>query len=163
MNKVLSRDGTTIAFDRSGEGSPVILVSGALGNRSHPMFRQLAAELAPHFTVFNYDRRGRGESGDTAPYALEREIRRYRRRHSRGRWVGVRVRHFLRCGPSLEAAARLTGITKLALYEPPLIVDDSWPPLPEDYVAQLSALISAGRRNDAAEPAGKVAEALVPN
>ena len=70
--KVTSSDGTTIAFDRSGDGPAVVLVSGALGNRMSNA--QLAALLAPHFTVFNYDRRGRGDSGDTAPYAVEREI-----------------------------------------------------------------------------------------
>lgn len=73
MHKVQSQDGTTIAFDRVGEGPPLILVSGALGVRSHPVVRQLANLLAPHFTVISYDRRGRGDSGDTQPYAVEPE------------------------------------------------------------------------------------------
>src|SRR3954452_14394965 len=72
MEKVLSKDGTPIAFDRSGEGPPIILVVGAFNERSTG--RPLAALLSEHFTVFNYDRRGRGASGDTAPYAVEREI-----------------------------------------------------------------------------------------
>ena len=71
-NQVRSVDGTMIAFDRSGEGPAVVLVSGALGGRmSHA---PLAALLAPRFTVFNYDRRGRVESGDTQPYEVEREV-----------------------------------------------------------------------------------------
>src|SRR2546429_4029744 len=72
MRKVISKDGTAIAFVRSGKGSPIILVGGALADRSADA--PLAALLAQHFTVFNYDRRGRGESGDTAPYAVEREV-----------------------------------------------------------------------------------------
>ena len=72
MGKAISQDGTVIAFDRQGAGDPVILVGGALCDRG--IHRELADFLAPHFTVVNYDRRGRGESGDTPPYAVEREI-----------------------------------------------------------------------------------------
>ena len=71
MNSVTSKDGTTIAFDRLGDGPPVILVCGGSVDRSSNA--PLAALLAQHFTVFNYDRRGRGESGDTPPYAVARE------------------------------------------------------------------------------------------
>jgi pimeloyl-ACP methyl ester carboxylesterase len=71
MNTVTSRDGTTIALDRSGEGPPVILLGGGPNDRSANA--PLAALLAPHFTVFNHDRRGRGDSGDTALYAVDRE------------------------------------------------------------------------------------------
>src|SRR5437016_13420262 len=75
MNKVSSKDGTPIAFDRSGKGPAVILVGGAFQHRAvDPRTAQLAALLAAHFTVFHYDRRGRGDSGDTAPYAVEREV-----------------------------------------------------------------------------------------
>jgi pimeloyl-ACP methyl ester carboxylesterase len=72
MNKIRSSDGTTIAFDWLGDGPPVIVVGGVTCDRA--MTRLTAEELAKHFTVFNYDRRGRGDSGDTAPYAVEREI-----------------------------------------------------------------------------------------
>jgi hypothetical protein len=72
MKKVIAKDDTAIAFDRSGEGPAVILVCGASTSRSANA--PLAALLAQHFTVFNYDRRGRGDSGDTAPYAVEREV-----------------------------------------------------------------------------------------
>ena len=74
MERIRSRDGTVIAFDRSGDGPPVILVSGALGYRAFPKLQELAALLAPDFTVVNYDRRGRGDSTDTPPYAVEREV-----------------------------------------------------------------------------------------
>ena len=74
MEKVISKDGTVIAFDRPGSGPPLILVDGALCYRASGPMAPLAALLASHFTVFTYDRRGRGESGDTAPYAVEREV-----------------------------------------------------------------------------------------
>ena len=148
MRKVISKDGTAIAFVRSGKGSPIILVGGALADRSADA--PLAALLAQHFTVFNYDRRGRGESGDTAPYAVEREVE-----DLEALIIEAGGSAFVVGGSSgavlaLEAARKLP-ITKLALYEPPFIVDDSRPPLPADYVAQLIELISSGRRGDAVE------------
>src|SRR6266702_3092022 len=74
MNKIVSKDGTLIAFDRSGKGPAVILVGGAFQYRAiDPPTAQLAAFLAQHFMVFHYDRRGRGDSSDTQPYASERE------------------------------------------------------------------------------------------
>jgi pimeloyl-ACP methyl ester carboxylesterase len=72
MDTVRSSDGTTIAFDRLGEGAPVVLVSGASTARA--VHGQLAELLAADFAVLNYDRRGRGDSGDTPPYAIEREV-----------------------------------------------------------------------------------------
>ena len=74
MQSVISKDGTTIAYDMTGRGPAVILVAGAFSYRKYPGSVQLADLLAKHFTVFNYDRRGRGDSGDTKPYAVEREI-----------------------------------------------------------------------------------------
>jgi hypothetical protein len=72
MNTAVSADGTVIAFDRSGDGPPVIMTGAAFNTRSAT--EPLARALAPRFTVLNYDRRGRGDSSDTAPYAVEREI-----------------------------------------------------------------------------------------
>src|SRR5258708_36375242 len=74
LRTVVSKDGTAIAFDRIGNGPPVILVDGALCYRGMGQSGQLAELLAQHFTVFTYDRRGRGGSGDTTPYPVEREI-----------------------------------------------------------------------------------------
>jgi pimeloyl-ACP methyl ester carboxylesterase len=152
MHTVTSRDGTTIAFDRAGEGPAIIMVDGALGQRAfNPTAAQLAALLAPRFTVYYYDRRGRGESGDTAPYAVEREVDDLAALIDAAGGsafvVGVSSGAVL----ALDAAARGLAITKLALYEPPFIVDDSRPPLPDDYVSQLNVLVSAGRRGDAVE------------
>jgi pimeloyl-ACP methyl ester carboxylesterase len=72
LPQVMSRDGTPIAYDRQGAGPPVIVVGGGLGDGSENA--PLAAELADRFTVYNYARRGRGESGDTKPYAVERDL-----------------------------------------------------------------------------------------
>src|SRR5258708_13423842 len=74
MKKVASKDGTIIAYDQSGNGFPIILVDGALCSRAFGPMPKLAKLLSENFTVINYDRRGRNESGDTKPYAVEREI-----------------------------------------------------------------------------------------
>jgi pimeloyl-ACP methyl ester carboxylesterase len=146
---VTSKDGTRIAFDRTGDGPPLILVPAAIMNRSFP--NPLVALLAPHFTVYHYDRRGRNESGDTAPYAVEREIEDMEAvltaaggsAHVYGPSSGAVV--------ALEAAAAGLEITKLALYEPPLILDASRPPAPTDYVNRLNDAVAAGRPGDAVE------------
>src|ERR1700733_3471104 len=74
MSMVVSKDGTEIAYDRDGAGPAVVLVDGALGTRSTFTKPELVRLLAQQFTVYNYDRRGRGESGDTKPYAVAREV-----------------------------------------------------------------------------------------
>jgi pimeloyl-ACP methyl ester carboxylesterase len=74
MSHVISKDGTRIAFARSGSGPALILVDGALCSRAFGPSPKLAPLLAPHFTVYTYDRRGRGESGDTEPYLPHREL-----------------------------------------------------------------------------------------
>ncbi len=151
MGKVTSKDGTTIAFERAGSGSAVIVVGGVLGDRSQQA--PLAGLLAERFTVFNYDRRGLGESGDTPPYAVEREIEDLDAIiHAAGGAAfvyGTSVCAIL----ALEAAARglAPKIKKLALWEPSYIVDDSRPPAPQAYKAQLAGLLSAGRRGEMVE------------
>jgi pimeloyl-ACP methyl ester carboxylesterase len=152
MNSVISKDGTKIVFDRSGSGEALILVAGALGYRSFPLQQRLAELLSAHFTVFNYDRRGRGDSGDTQPYAVDREIEDIEAlieaAGGRAYVYGVSSGAIL----ALEAAERLSDrIPRLALYEPPLILDGSRPPLPQDYVEQLNAAIASGRRDQALE------------
>ena len=147
MEKVISGDGTAIAFDRSGEGPPVILVSGALQDRSGNA--PLAALLADRFTVFNYDRRGRGDSGDTKPYAIEREVEDLEALI--GQAGGSAAVYGTSSGGNLALRAASSGlaIKKLALWEPNFLVDDSRPALPEDYVEHLDELVSEGRRGDA--------------
>ncbi len=149
MHKVTSKDGTAIAFDKTGQGPAIILVGGALSDRSAAA--AAAPLLAPHFTVFAYDRRGRGDSGDRAPYAVEREVEDIAALIKEAGGSAFVFGHSSGAVLALEAAARGLAITRLALYEPPFIVDDSRPPLPKDYVAQLDKLVSAGRRGDAVE------------
>lgn len=152
MNTVTSRDGTPIAFDRFGEGPALILVGGASSQRKDatPMAEYLAPKL--HFTIYSYDRRGRGDSGDTPPYAVEREVEDIAALIADAGGSAYVFGHSSGAVLALEAA-RLLGdaIPKLALYEPPFIVDDSRPPVPSDYVEHLNELIAAGRRGDALE------------
>jgi pimeloyl-ACP methyl ester carboxylesterase len=150
VEEAISKDGTTIAFDRSGEGPPIVLVGGALSDRSAAV--DLAEELAPHFTVIAYDRRGRGDSGDTAPYSVDREVDDIEVLIVAAGGNAFVFGHSSGAVLALEAARALPErITRLALYEPPFIVDDSRPPLPADYVTRLEELDSAGRRGDAVE------------
>jgi pimeloyl-ACP methyl ester carboxylesterase len=149
LNHVASKDGTTIAFDRLGSGPPVVLVSG--GSVDRMSNAGVATQLASDFTVFNYDRRGRGPSGDTPPYAVEREIEDIEAvvaaaggsAHLYGSSSGAAL--------ALAAAEALPGkITKLALWEPPYILDPSARP-PADQVEQYNTMLAEGRRGDAAQ------------
>jgi len=148
VGKAFSKDGTAIAFDRIGNGPPVILIDGALCYRSMGQSGQLAELLAPHFTVFTYDRRGRGGSGDTAPYAVEREVEDIATLLSEA--GGASFVWGMSSGAvlALEAANRLSGIKKLALYEAPFIVDDTRPTTEDDW-DRISAAVVADRRSDA--------------
>jgi len=150
MKTVISRDGTAIAYDQSGHGPPVILVDGALCSRAFGPMPKLAPLLAKHFTVINYDRRGRNESGDTAPYAVEREVEDLAALiNEAGESAYVLG---LSSGAALALAAASTGlnIKKLALYEPPYVANaNGGHQPPPDSQAHLKRLISDGRRSDA--------------
>ena len=149
MEKVISKDGTVIAFDRVGSGPPLILVDGALCYRGSGPMAPLAALLAPHFTVFTYDRRGRGDSGDTAPYAVEREVEDIDALIKEAGGSAFVYGISSGAGLALEAANRGLVVRKLALYEAPFIVDDTRAPVPADVVQQLERLVAADRRSDA--------------
>ena len=152
MKTVTSKDGTIVAFDQVGKGPVLILVTGALGTRSHAVPDSLADILSKRFTIIDYDRRGRGDSGDTQPYAVQREIEDIEALID---WAGGSVFLFGNSSGAilaLEAARELPHkVKKLALYEPPFIIDESRPPLPKDYVEQLNAAIAAGHPGDAVE------------
>jgi pimeloyl-ACP methyl ester carboxylesterase len=165
QNRVTSKDGTLIAFDRSGQGPALIVVGGALSDRSGSA--PLAKLLASHYTVFGYDRRGRGDSRDTPPYAVEREVEDIEALIDEAGGAAFVHGHSSGAVLALTAASKLsTKIRKLSLYEPPFIVDDSRPAPPQDYVRQIEALVAAGRRGDAVaffmtEVVGTPAEAIV--
>jgi pimeloyl-ACP methyl ester carboxylesterase len=147
--KVTSTDGTTIVFDRTGEGPPLILVGGALNDRRAGA--TVAGLLAPSFTAYAYDRRGRGDSGDAPPYAVEREVEDLQALIEEAGGSVFLVGHSSGGALVIETAARIGGVDKIALYEPPYNVDETRPPIPQDYVEHLEELIAQDRRGDAVE------------
>ena len=144
---VRSKDGTDIAIERSGQGPAVILVCGGSVDRGSNA--GVAAQLAPQLTVYNYDRRGRGDSGDTQPYAIDREVEDIEAVQEAG---GSAALYGTSSGAALAllAASRLDGITRLALWEPPYIVDPAARP-PADQIEQYERMVGEDRRGDAAE------------
>lgn len=149
MPTVTSKDGTCIAFDRSGSGPALILVAGASATRADEA--PLAAALAPYFTLFAYDRRARGDSGDTRPYTVEREVEDVNALIAEAGGSVFLFGHSSGAALALEAARLLPDtIAKLALYEPPFVVDDTHAPMPEGFPAQLDALVAAGQQGEAA-------------
>jgi pimeloyl-ACP methyl ester carboxylesterase len=149
MNRVTSKDGTSIAYDRTGAGPALILVGGGLddGSENAP----LAPELAESFTVYNYARRGRGDSGDTLPYTLEREIEDIEALLAEA--GGTAHLYGVSSGGALvlETAAAGIAVDKLAVYEVPYNMADDWPQRWRDYVDQLEAVLAEGLRGDALE------------
>jgi pimeloyl-ACP methyl ester carboxylesterase len=148
MNSVTSKDGTSITFDRLGDGPPVILVCG--GSVDRMSNAGLAQELASDLAVLNYDRRGRGPSGDTQPYAVEREIEDIAALlEAAGGEAGVYGSSSGAVLAMLAAGAGL-AIPKVAMWEPPYI-PEGWPRPPEDQVEQYERMVAEGRRGDAVE------------
>lgn len=148
MEKARSKDGTTIAFDQSGEGQPLVLVDGALCSRTFGPMSELAPLLADTFTVFTYDRRGRGDSGETPPYAIEREVEDIEALIDEAGGSASVFGISSGAALALEAVASGLDIEKLALYEPPFVVDDG-DGSPPDHEAKLNELIDSGRRSAA--------------
>jgi pimeloyl-ACP methyl ester carboxylesterase len=149
MKSVRSKDGTQIAFDQYGRGPTLILVDGALCHRAFGPMPSIGKLLAPHFTVFHFDRRGRGASGDTPPYAVEREIEDIEAILQQAGGSAYLFGTSSGAALALEAASRLNGIKKVALYEAPFFFDDVHPPRPDNYHETLTALAAANRRSDA--------------
>jgi len=150
MEKVISKDGTSIAFDKMGKGPAVILIAGAFGYRAFGPMVGLAPLLSNNFTVLLYDRRGRGDSGDTQPFDKKREIEDIDALiDSLG---GSAYLYGISSGAALAAeAASVLGeqkVTKLALYEPSFILGKSHAPVPPNYLVQLRKMLSEGRRGD---------------
>lgn len=145
---VSSKDATMIAFDRLGDGPPVILVCGQSTDRSANA--PLAALLAQHFTVFNYDRRGRGDSGDTLPYAVDREIEDIQAVIDAAGGAACLYGTSSGAALVLEAAASGLAITKLALWEPPF-VPEGYPRPRADLAQFYTGLLAQGRRGEVIE------------
>jgi len=149
MHTVTSPDGTMIAYDRTGAGDPLILIGGAFSYRRYPGQVKLAGLLSERFTVYSYDRRGRGDSTDTPPYAVEREI------DDLAALIGAAGGRAcvwaLSSGAvlALEAAAAGLHIDRLAVQEPPLAVDPADRRPPADLRQRVTELIAAGHRGEA--------------
>ncbi|MCU7820562.1 alpha/beta fold hydrolase [Kitasatospora sp. DSM 101779] len=146
MPVLTSADGTRIAYECGGRGPALVLVDGALCHRSA---RPLAALLERDFTVYAYDRRGRGESGDTAPYAVDREIEDLRAVVTAA--GGRAAVHGISSGAALvlRTAAAEPGITRISLYEPPFVGEAGRAAEAKEYSVRLQELLAAGRRGDA--------------
>ena len=117
MEKVTSSDGTRIAFERLGEGPALMIVGGSLAD--HRFYAPLANELAKSFTVYSFDRRGRGQSGDTEPYAVEREVDDVGALIAHAEEPVLVYGHSAGSALALRAAASGLDIAKLALADPP--------------------------------------------
>jgi pimeloyl-ACP methyl ester carboxylesterase len=151
MKKVQSADGTTIAFDQVGKGPALILVGGALEQRAMDSeTAQLAPLLAEHFTVFHYDRRGRGESTDTQPYTVEREIEDIEALITEAGGSAFVFGISSGAALALEAAIKLgEKVKKLAMYEAPYNDDEAARRAWKEYRKQLAEVLAYGRRGDA--------------
>ncbi|HXV96882.1 MAG TPA: alpha/beta hydrolase [Anaerolineae bacterium] len=152
MKNVISKDGTIIAFDKSGKGPAVILVDGALCYRGFGPSGPLAARLARDFTVYTYDRRGRGKSSDTLPYVVEREIEDIEALIEEA--GGSVYLYGISSGAvlALKAAAKLgpAKVPKLALYQAPLDSgDDKAKQDFAQYTQRMAELLEANKRSDA--------------
>ncbi|MGW4948569.1 alpha/beta fold hydrolase [Actinoplanes sp. NPDC004185] len=144
MPTVTSADGTTIAYETAGTGPALILVDGAMCYRDQGPARGLAAALADTCTVYFYDRRGRGDSGNTLPWSPQREIEDLAALLAAAGGTAYLLGTSSGAVLAADAADRLPGFSRLALYEPPFIVDDTHAPRPETFVAETEALIAAG-------------------
>jgi len=149
MQTVTSKDGSRIAYDRHGSGPTVILVSGALGYRKFNKAEELAKLLAEHCTVINYDRRGRGDSTEVKPFALEREIEDIQalieaEGGSASLW-GWSSGGAL----ALRAASAGVSVERLSVYEVPFMVTPAARRPTWDYGERLDKLVAAGDRNGA--------------
>jgi pimeloyl-ACP methyl ester carboxylesterase len=148
--KATSADGTTIVYDQWGSGPLVVIVGGAFNDRG--TWAALAQALASDFTVVSYDRRGRGDSGDTEPYAVEREVEDLAAVIAAASPDGTACAHGVSSGGALllRAIADGTPVTKASVSEPPYRVEGA-PPAPRDYRRTLRRFIDAGDRGGAVE------------
>ncbi|SMC70756.1 alpha/beta fold hydrolase [Lentzea albidocapillata] len=143
-----SADGTEVAYSITGSGPALIIVDGAMCHRMFGPTTELASVLDKNFTVYTYDRRGRGETGGGAtPWSLEREVEDIDAVISEAGGsafvFGVSSGAVL----ALEAASRLPGISRLAIYEAPFVVDDTYQPRPADIVRQMNDMLARDDRS----------------
>lgn len=152
MQHVRSRDGTSIAYEKTGNGPPLIIIGGALGD--HRFYLPLAGELAERFTVYNFDRRGRGQSTDTQPYAVEREIEDVAALAGQAGEPPLVYGHSAGSALALRCAAAGLRFAKLVLADPPFgrhgDADDQARARQAAQAAQIQALHDRGDHRGAA-------------
>jgi len=147
----ISKDGTKIAYSQTGTGEPLVLVDGAFCHGKFGANKKLPQHLSQHFTVYSYDRRGKGESGNTLPYSVEKEYEDLQAViHEAG---GNAYVYGISSGAALvlEAANHGVIIKKMALYEAPFITDNSRKPLPENYFDTITNMVEQGNNGKALE------------
>ncbi|MET0415898.1 MAG: alpha/beta hydrolase [Actinoplanes sp.] len=149
MPTVTSADGATIGYETAGTGPALILVDGAMCYRDFGPARDLAAALQDHYTVYLYDRRGRGESGNTLPWSADREIEDLAALLDAAGGQAYLFGASSGAVLAADAANRLPGFTKLALYEPPFIVDNTREPREATFIEDTEALIARDDRTGA--------------
>jgi pimeloyl-ACP methyl ester carboxylesterase len=148
MKTAISKDGTRIAYDVQGSGPALVLVDGAMCRRAFGPMGELAPKLAHRFTVYGYDRRGRGDSGDTPPYAVEREIEDLAALIDAAGGAACLYGASSGAMLALRGAAAGLRVPKMVLFEPPFAGADT-PPLPPRYRARIDELLAAGDRGGA--------------
>ncbi len=150
MQTVTSRDGTKIAYEKHGSGPAVIIVLGALGDRNSASTPQLVELLARDFTVYNYDRRGKGDSGDTQPYAVEREIEDIEALIDAAGGEAYVYGHSSGAALALLAAAKPgSRVKQLALYDVPYNEDSQGKAAWKGYISRLTGLLADSKNGDA--------------
>jgi pimeloyl-ACP methyl ester carboxylesterase len=150
LHSITSKDGTRIAYEKHGNGPALVLVPGALCDRNCASMPRLVALLAKSFAVYQFDRRGKGDSGDTQPYSVDREIEDIDAFIDKAGGKSYLYGHSSGGALALEAAARLGDkVKRLALYEVPYNDDPTAQNAWKDYIHQLTELLAAGRNGDA--------------
>src|SRR6266700_4403945 len=150
MPAVTSADGTAIAYDKNGAGPALVVVDGALTTRTSSSKAELIALLSPRLTVFTYDRRGRGDSGDTPPYAVAREIEDIDAVIGEAGGTAAAYGHSSGACLALDAAVALGGrVSKLAMYEAPYDNDPRARAAWDRYLGEMTEALAAGRPGDA--------------
>ncbi len=148
MAQVISKDGTRIVYDKMGKGPAIVFVEGATATRSS--FEELANLLAPSFTVYYHDRRGRGDSSDILPYSVEREIEDIEALIDEA--GGAAYLYGISSGGALafEAASKLgSKVKKLAIYEVPYDESETGQAKWKEYNTTLRESLQAGKNGDA--------------
>lgn len=149
MNKVISKDGTSIAYEKSGSGEPLILIDGALCYRSFGPMKKFASLLSNNFTVYWYDRRGRGDSGDSPNYSPDREVEDIEALINEAGRPAFLLGLSSGAALAIRAAEKKLNIKKMALYEPPYVWDKNSGKPAVDHEAELKKILATGNRSKA--------------